>query len=179
MRDNGFTLIELLVALVVGAIVLLGAHRILATLADQAHALTRHAADVDQHADGERMLRDLVGQLELGSPGTVPFTGSPDTVRFSSWCESPAGWLERCQVTLSFAARGNQEVLRAQLDTRQPLDLIQGFSSGAFRYLESAAAGGQWFQRWGTGITSPLGIGILLARGDTVDTMLVRIGPRG
>src|SRR6185312_6377802 len=79
VRDNGFTLIELLVALVVGAIVLLGAHRILATLADQAHALTRHAADVDQHADGERMLRDLVGQLELGSPGTVPFTGSPDT----------------------------------------------------------------------------------------------------
>ncbi len=179
MRHNGFTLIEVLVALVVGSIVLLGAHRILAVLADQAHALTRHAADVDQHANGERMLRDLVGQLELGSPGTIAFTGSQDTVRFSSWCESPAGWLEQCQVTLSFAARGDRQVLRAQLGTGQTFDLIQGFSAGGFRYLESAAGGGQWFQRWGTGITSPLGIGVLLARGDTVDTMLVRIGPRG
>lgn len=179
MRHRGFTLIEVLVALVVGAIVLLGAHRILAILADQAHALTRHEADVDQNANGERTLRDLVGQLELGSPGTIPFTGSQDTVQFSSWCESPAGWLERCQVMLSFVARGDSQVLRAQLGTTQSFDLIRGLSAGGFRYLESAAGGGQWFQRWGTGITSPLGIGVLLARGDTVDTMLVRIGPRG
>lgn len=179
MRDSGFTVIEVLVALVVGAMVLLGAHRILSILSDQAHVLTRHAAEVDQNANGERMLRDLVGQLEVGSPGTIPFAGSADTVQFSSWCASPAGWLEQCQVTLSFAVRGEQEVLRAQLGAGQHFDLIQGFSAGAFRYLESAAAGGQWFQRWGAGITSPLGIGVLLARGDTVDTMLVRIGPRG
>jgi prepilin-type N-terminal cleavage/methylation domain-containing protein len=179
MRRSAFTLIEVLVALVVGAIVILGAHRVLEVLTDQAHELTRHAAYVDRSANGERMLRDLVGQLEIGSPGTVPFSGAADTVRFSSWCEAPAGWLEQCRVTLSFAATTDGEVLRAQLGSGQSLDLISGFSAGAFRYLESAAAGGQWFQRWGTGITAPLGLGVLLARGDAVDTMLVRIGPRG
>ncbi|HEX6807360.1 MAG TPA: prepilin-type N-terminal cleavage/methylation domain-containing protein [Gemmatimonadaceae bacterium] len=179
MRHSGFTLIEVLVALVVGSIVLLGAHRILAILADDTRALTRHATDSDRDANGERMLRDLVGQLEIGSPGTVPFSGSPDTVRFSSWCETGAGWSESCRVTLFFAARGGHETLRAQLGGGEPFDLVGGFSSGAFRYLETAAAGGQWFERWGTGITAPLAIGVVRARGDTLDTLLVRVGPRG
>ncbi|HKV50231.1 MAG TPA: prepilin-type N-terminal cleavage/methylation domain-containing protein [Gemmatimonadaceae bacterium] len=179
MRRSGFTLIEVLVALVVGAIVLAGAHQVLAILTDQAHALTRRAAEGDREANGERTLRALVGQLELGSPGTIPFSGTPDTVRFSSWCEAPAGWLERCPVTLSFAADGDHETLRAEVGAQPPLELVSGFRRGTFRYLESAAAGGQWFQQWGTGITAPLGIGVVLVRDHSVDTMLVRIGPRG
>lgn len=179
MRRSGFTLIEVLVALMVGAIVLLGAHQVLAILTDEAHSLARRAAQTDRDANGERLLRNLVGQLELGSPGTIPFSGSPDTVRFSSWCQAPSGWLERCAVTLSFSADGDHETLRGQLGARPPLDLVRGFRSGAFRYLESAAAGGQWFQQWGTGITAPLGIGIVLVRDDAVDTMILRIGPRG
>lgn len=179
MRRSGFTLIEVLVALMVGAIVLLGAHQVLSILTDRSHALVGRAAQTDRKANGERMLRDLVGQLELGSPGTIPFSGSPDTVRFSSWCEAPSGWLERCAVTLSFAADGDHEALRAQLGTSPPLDLVRDLHRGAFRYLESAAGGGQWFQKWGTGITAPLGIGVVLVRDDAVDTMLLRIGPRG
>ncbi len=179
MLRSGFTLIEVLVALIVGAIVLLGAHQILAILTDQSHALTSRAAHTDRDANGERLLRSLVGQLELGSPGTAPFSGSPDTVRFSSWCDVPSGWLERCAVTLSFAADSDHEMLRAQLNANRPIDLVHGFRRGTFRYLESAAAGGQWFQTWGTGITAPLGIGIVLLRNGAVDTMIVRIGPRG
>lgn len=179
MRHSGFTLIEVLVALMVGAIVLLGARQVLAILTDQSHSLARRATQTDRDANGERVLRDLVGQLELGSPGTVPFSGLPDTVHFSSWCEGPSGWLERCAVTLSFAADSDHETLRAQLGASPPLDLVRGFRSGAFRYLESAASGGQWFQKWGTGITAPLAIGIVMVRDDAVDTMVVRIGPRG
>ena len=179
MRRSGFTIIEVLVALMVGAIVLLSARQVLSILTDQSHALARRAAQTDRDANGERMLRDLVGQLELGTPGTIPFSGSPDSVRFSSWCEATSGWLERCAVTLSLAADGDHEALRAQLGSGPPLDLVTGFRSGAFRYLESAAAGGQWFQKWGTGITAPLGVGVVLVRDDAVDTMLLRIGPRG
>lgn len=179
MHRSGFTLIEVLVALIVGAIVLLGAHQILAILTDQSHSLTSRAAHTDRDANGERLLRSLVGQLELGSPGTVPFSGSPDTVRFSSWCEVPSGWLERCAVMLSFAADSDHETLRAQLNAHRPIDVLRGLRRGTFRYLESAAAGGQWFQQWGAGITAPLGLGIVLVRDDVVDTMIVRIGPRG
>ncbi len=179
MARSGFTLIEVLVALIVGAIVLLGAHQVLAILADQSQSLASQAAEADRDANGERLLRGLVGQLELGSPGTIPFSGSPDSVRFSSWCETPSGWLERCQVSFWFVADGDHEVLRAQLGGRPPLVLIRGFTRGTFRYLQSAAAGGQWFQQWGTGITAPLGIGVVLLRGDEVDTMIVRIGARG
>lgn len=179
MRRSGFTLIEVMVALMVGAIVLLGAHHVLAILTDQSRALRGRAAQSDRDANGERLLRSLVGQMELGSPGTVPFSGSPDTMRFSSWCETPAGWLERCAVTLSFAADSDRQTLRAQLNAHRPIDLVRGFRRGTFRYLESAAAGGQWLQQWGTGITAPLGIGIVLLRDDGVDTMIVRIGPRG
>jgi len=179
MRRSGFTLIEVMVALVVGAIVLLGAHRVLAILTDQTHTLARHAMESDREANGERMLRDLVGQLEVGSPGTIPFTGSLDTARFSSWCQTGDGWPERCQVTLFFAVSADHESLLAKIGARPSIELVSGFSNGAFRYLESAAAGGQWFQRWGTGITAPLGIGVVVERANAVDTMLLRIGPRG
>ncbi|HEY7879187.1 MAG TPA: prepilin-type N-terminal cleavage/methylation domain-containing protein [Gemmatimonadaceae bacterium] len=176
---KGFTLVEVLVALVVGSVVLLMAERVLAALSDQSSAIVSRNAEWDRESNGEGFLRALVGQLEIGAPGTIPFSGGPDTVRFSSWCEVPAGWLEHCTVTLAFRGRGNDQELVAAIDDRAVVSLERGIRNGGFRYLESAAAGGQWFQRWGTGITVPLGIGIVGRRGDKMDTMIVRIGTRG
>ena len=162
-----------------GSVVLLTAERVLTALADESRAIVGRAAERDRAANGDDVLRALVGRLEIGAAGTVPFTGVPDSVRFSSWCEVPSGWLESCTVTLAFERTGAARALTASIDGRSPLVLVAGLRDGAFRYLESAAAGGQWFQRWGTGITAPLGIGVITERGAVVDTTLLPIGPRG
>jgi prepilin-type N-terminal cleavage/methylation domain-containing protein len=178
-RRDGFTIVEVLVALIVGSIVLLGAEHVLGILADSAQTIIVRSVDADGDANGERVLRTLVGRIEVGAPGASAFLGDQNTVRFSSWCDMPTGWLERCAVTLSFDSRAEQQLLVADIDRQRPLVLMRGGSGGAFRYLESAAHGGQWFQRWDTGITAPLGIGVLLDRGARTDTLLLRIGPRG
>jgi hypothetical protein len=163
----------------VGSIVLLGAEHVLAALTDEAQVIAARALHADREANGEGVLRALVGRLEIGTAGSIPFSGDSGAVRFSSWCEVPASWLERCAVTLAFDSIDRQPVLVARLDHAAPIVLVRGFSRGAFRYLESAAAGGQWFEQWGTGITAPLGIGALLDRGARTDTLLLRVGPRG
>lgn len=174
-RRDAFTLLEVVVALALGGVVLIGAHAVLASLGDAAAAITARATTDARTVEGERTLRALAGRLEVGTPEAAPFEGAPDAARFTSWCEVPSGWLERCTVTLAFDSASGAGVLEARIAGRAPVVLARGFRSGAFRYLESAAAGGTWFRRWGTGITAPQAIGVLLDQ----DTLIVRIGARG
>jgi len=174
-RRKAFTLVELLVALALGGTVLLGAHAVLVSLTNEAQEITTRSAAADRAANGMRVLHALVGQLEVGTSGTRPFAGDPTRVAFSSWCAVPAGWAERCRVTLEFDTANGTHVLEARIAGQRPLILARGFRAGAFRYLNSAANGGQWFRLWGRGITAPLAIGVLL----DADTIIVPIGERG
>jgi len=185
VAHSGFTLIEIMVAIAIGGIVLLGARSLLEALADEEHHIAREAATYDARANGERMLRSLVGRMEVGTTESGPFAGDPAETSFTTWCDVPAGWQERCEVTIAFEGEGTGPALVARLPGGQRLILREGFRAGALRYLNSASSGGQWFQQWGKGITAPLAIGILLER-DTgavgpliVDTLIVRIGERG
>jgi prepilin-type N-terminal cleavage/methylation domain-containing protein len=203
--SSGFTLIEIMVAIAIGGLVLLGARSLLEALADEEGHVAREAAIHDARANGERLLRDLVGQMEVGTKEGGSFAGDPGEATFTSWCDVPAGWQERCRVTIAVenAIESDSESARASirasdgesdrtgpaLVARLPggrrVVLRTGFRAGELRYLNSAASGGQWFRQWGQGITAPLAIGVLLERessdveGFVVDTLIVRIGERG
>ena len=174
-RPRGFTLVEVMVALVVSGMVLLGVRALFENLSAAQRRIVTREVRANAAANGMRLLRALVGRLDVGNPQSVPFTGTPDSSRFSSWCEVPGGWLERCTVMLAFDTSGSLHTLVARFDGASRLVLVRGFRTGTIRYLSDPAGGGHWLSEWGTGITAPLAIGVILDR----DTLIVRVGERG
>lgn len=185
-----------MVAIAIGGLVLLGARSLLEVLADQEHHIAHETAVGDASANGYRTLRSLVGEMEVGTTESGPFSGDPVQASFTTWCDSPSGWQERCAVTIAFESEERGPVLMAHLPEGRSLVLVSGFRLGEFRYLNSTSSGGQWFRQWGRGITAPLAIGVILERDaaagkpddrapagamiDAVtDTLIVRIGERG
>lgn len=172
---SGFTLVEVLVALAIAGTVVVTARMLLEQLADDAERLVAHAAANDADANAERMLRELALRLEVGTDDSRRFAGEERAARFTSWCEVPRGWQERCTVTLAIDAQGAEPILAASLSTGELLVLRRGFSTATLRYLGDAARGGTWFRSWGESITAPLAIGVVL----DADTLILRIGERG
>ena len=107
----GFTLIEIVVALVVSAIVMLGARAMLGEVGDDALRIAAETRRLDAEANGERTMRSLVQQLDLSSGEASQFAGDPQHVSFASWCDVPSGWRERCSVTLSVERSGGNKAL--------------------------------------------------------------------
>lgn len=173
LRRRGLTLIELIVALAVTGLVLLGARTLMEGVAASAARVSAVTRGADEDANGERLLRAVVGRLETG-PGK-PFTGNPRSAGFSSWCDVPGGWQDPCDVTLVVDSLGGRPALVAVLSTGEALPVRAGFSSGELRYLSDASGGGQWFREWPLGLTTPVALGFVVDG----DTLLVRIGERG
>lgn len=173
-RRPGFTLVEILVALVLSALVVLGARMLLEQLADSAHRTVTGAARDDRNANAEQLLRELTRRIEVGTVGAVHFAGEPDSARFTSWCDVPAGWQERCIVRLRIRRSPQGATLNLSAAGTPP-QYIRAASDMELRYLDDASAGGRWFRSWGAGITAPIAIG-LVADGDTT---VLRIGGRG
>ena len=171
----GFTLVEVLVALLIAGTVVVTARMLLEQLAEDAKRLVAHAATTDTEANAERALRELVSRLEVGAQDSRRFGGDERVTRFTSWCDVPRGWQERCTVTLTVDRQGPQRVLVASLSTGDVLVIRRDFSNFALRYLGDAARGGTWFRSWGESITAPLAIGVVL----DADTLILRIGERG
>jgi prepilin-type N-terminal cleavage/methylation domain-containing protein len=127
---RGFTLLEVVVALAVGGVLLLGARRMLETVGDGAQGITEAAKAADREANGERLLRALLGRLEVGTDSTRTFSGEEQAARFTSWCDVPAGWQERCIVTLVVGAGPGGATLTASLSTGLTLDGRGGSRAG-------------------------------------------------
>jgi prepilin-type N-terminal cleavage/methylation domain-containing protein len=172
---RAFTLIEVLIALAVAGTILVTARMLLEQLAGDAEDLVTHAARNDTEANAERILRELVSRLEVGTDDSRRFVGAEHAARFTSWCDVPLGWQERCTVTLALDMQGAEPVLAASLSTGEMLVLRRGFSNATFDYLGDAARGGTWFRSWGESITAPLAIGVFMDG----DTLILRIGERG
>jgi prepilin-type N-terminal cleavage/methylation domain-containing protein len=177
-RQSAFTLVEVLVALVVGGLATLGAQSVLGAIADHTDRISEATGAADRRANGERALRALLAGLEIGTTKDATFGGDEREARFTTWCSTPSGWQERCTVRLAVLPADSvdaKSILASVLSTGEILPLVEGPDVRSIRYLRDAANGGTWFYRWGTGITAPVGIGIITAH----DTLIVRIGERG
>jgi len=176
-EGTGFTLVEVMVALVIGGMVVAGAAALLSALGNRAQAIERAAARADQDANGERLLRTLVANLQFGAGTTTPsFVGDLSSASFRSWCETPAGWLDHCTVRLAFEPQGGKAVLRLQLRGAYSttLDLRTGFQKGRLRYLQEVDRRLSWIDTWSERIT-PRGLAVIIDG----DTLLVPVGAGG
>lgn len=174
-RRGGFTLVEVMVALLISAIVLLGARMLLEQLGENASRTVAAAARAAAAANGEQMLRDLAGRLEIGTDGSTQFSGESNAVRFGSWCDTPSGWQERCAVAIVVRQDDSRWNVVATFAPRDSVTLLARSEPIELRYLDDPRAGGRWFVSWGAGITAPLAIAVVSGS----DTTIVRIGERG
>jgi len=172
---SGFTLIEVLIALVVSAMVTLGARSLLEATSEHVLRVTRTARRIDADANGERLLHTLVSQIEVASPIDSTFGGDERSVHFASWCNVPRGWLERCRVELTFEQIVDGFVVTAKLSTGEIVVVRRGRTADGLRYLIDPADGGKWLRQWPNSSTPPLAVGIVIDR----DTLIARIGERG
>lgn len=176
-RQAGFTLVEVMVAIVVTTIVLAGARALLGQIADGGDRIAAAARNADREGNADLLLRTLAGRLQVsGVPGAeVRFAGEPRVARFRTWCEVPDGWLESCEASLGIIPADSGSALALTLSTGELIPLRRGFESGEILYLRDAASGGAWVREWGSSITAPLALGIVIDG----DTSIIRIGERG
>lgn len=170
---GGFTVLEVTVALTIGAMALLGARIMLTTVADGADAIGSAARTLAHESNGERFLRSLVRQIETAAGGDE-FAGDRHTARFTTWCNVPGGWKERCRAAIGVADANGELTLMASTSVDGPLAVRSGFSAGELRYIAVAARGGTWFEVWGEGLALPVAVAILLDG----DTVILRVGGR-
>jgi prepilin-type N-terminal cleavage/methylation domain-containing protein len=172
-RAAGFTLIEVMVALVVGAMAVAAAAALLAGLANRAAAVEQAAARRDRDANAERLLRSLLSNLQLAADTTSrTLAGDGQSVRFQTWCHTPAGWLGPCTARLRFARDSGGGSLMLELTSveSQMMELKRGFQSGALRYLLDPAQGGQWTDRW-SHVVPPAAVAVIVDR----DTLMLAV----
>jgi hypothetical protein len=168
---------EVLTGLAIAAIALASMHGVLVALDDGGQRAVAQARLADVDANGDRMLHDLIEQLELGADSADQFSGSEVAARFMSWCDVAGGWAEPCAVTMEFGAMHGRHALIARLSTGDSVSLRAGFTRGQLLYLpgEEGREGERWLRSWGAGIVAPMAIGIVLDG----DTIVVRVGDRG
>jgi hypothetical protein len=136
--------------------------------------LTRNAEGVDREINRRRLLRGVIGRIEARGEGADVFVGDSRTARFTSWCDVPAGWQERCAVELRFVTVNGANALVLSSSTDR-IVIREGFTSGGIRYLADAGHGGSWLESWSSRITTPVAIGVVI----DADTLIIRLGERG
>ena len=172
---SGFTMVEVLVALVISGLVLLAARQLFEVVAGAAERVPRAAEVVEARRNRERLLRELLGRVEVGTDTSRTYTGGAARARFVSWCPAAGGWLERCAVELALVASGDSVALEVAWAGHR-VTVLTGRPPARLFYLQSSANGGAWLPRWGeAAISAPLAMLVVVGR----DTLFLRIGERG
>ena len=186
-RKQGFTLIEVMVAMVLGALVVLLAHRLFTGVADGATRLTESRRSLDHEVNARRWLVAAFGSLDAGqSDGS--FDGHADRVEFASWQLTPAGWFSRRRITVAH----NGSRLLALLTPADTVVLSDSVSDLQLDYLLDVDSEGQsdstpgapgerarFVREWISAVSAPIAIRLRIVRRAAVDTILVIVGPRG
>lgn len=173
---SAFTLVEVVVTIAIGGLAVLVAAASLATASDGVATVTEMVREHDESANGERLLRRLIGQMTWTADSQSALEGGTATIRFASWCEVPSGWQERCHVELRLRPPDSAEPgVDVRTSLGESLLLMRGRDLHGFLYLESPEQGGTWRGHWAGGASLPAAVGIVR----DADTLLVRTGSRG
>lgn len=171
-RRRGFTLVELALAVALSGLAMLGAVLLMNQLHDSHVRLARRAEEAAREANGERLLRRLVLDAEPGADSTQWFYGDESSARFRSWCDVPAGWLERCGVMLALDRRDDSTAVDVMLTSGEALTLAVRPGDAQLRYLDRGARGSAWVARWTESVVLPEAIAIATPE----DTILIPVG---
>jgi prepilin-type N-terminal cleavage/methylation domain-containing protein len=169
---SGFTLIEVLVALIVSGMVVAAAAGFLTGLADRAQAIDRAAIQVDRQANADRLLHQVVANIEAGADSTPGLVGNSTAASVQTWCETTRGWLDRCAAQLRFERHDDELVLQLELRGADSaaIEIRRGLTAGRLRYLMNAEASATWMDSW-TMLGPPEAVAVIL----DADTLLLPI----
>jgi prepilin-type N-terminal cleavage/methylation domain-containing protein len=170
---RGITLLELLIALSMVGLLLTGAATMLDQLGDEGSRIAQRKAARDARESGRQTLRALVHRVEATPDSSERFTGDESRASFTTWCNAPGGWLERCRVHLRIAPIGDSSGVFAVMGNGREHHLWMGGPEAKFRY-HGAAALEPWVQTWINSIVAPSGIGIVVG----TDTLVLPAGSR-
>ena len=180
-QRRGFTLPEVLVAVLLTALLVVGARQIAEQLGRSGGQLRRATAESDRDANAERLLRAVVASYEPEPDGRADFEGGTQAMHFGGWCATPAGWSEPCAIALALEPLDDADAglaLRARLTTAdgtETLELGTARPDAAFAYLVDAGDGGQWVPTWASLSRAPIAVSVPFG----ATTLLVVIGERG
>jgi hypothetical protein len=159
----------------VTGMVLLIAHALFGAI-EQASARMRADHEAREQEEGGRAwLEEVFRWAEIGRPEDGAFEGDSETVTFTTYMSTPAGWTERRRVTIE--ARGGRLVLSA--GSRDTIELRHPVTGVGFDYLLEPGAQSRWVAAWHSPVSAPLGVRMRIADSAGVDTLLLRIGTRG
>ena len=172
---RGFTLLKVMVALAIGSMAILMAAAMLHTTARLTEHVEERVRTIDADGAGELRLRRLVGQMTWSQPAEPVPLLSVEAMRFTTWCDVPAGWQERCTAELILPIAGAPGVMIARLSTGEELRLLEQWSPTGFLYLLPTERGSTWVERWTDRHSLPTAIGVVTR----TDTLILRVGERG
>ncbi len=112
-RHPGFSVLEMMIALLIGAVVIVTARQLLHQLTLSDRRLDDDSRREATERNGARQLTDVLNRLEVGTDSVSTFSGETTRAEFTTWCQVPRGWLERCAAALVIdtIARPNQLIL--------------------------------------------------------------------
>lgn len=176
-QARGFTLLELMLAMVIGAMMVLVAHRSFAAVTEGWKRLEQYRIDHDRTMNAHRWLESAFLSLEVDRVHGS-FDGQRERVSFDSWLESPDGWFERVRLTVT---RDNDRLVA----TGVPWGTVQftaGVDSVAFDYLLALGATSSWVREWHSPVSAPLAVRMRVHEAGAsprIDTLLFLIKERG
>ena len=181
--QGGFTLIEVLVALAIGALVVLLAHQVFATVVNRGRTLLAARQSLDRTMNARRWLAATFLSLDVGMESAGGFDGRVDRMAFAAWQRTADGWFERRRITL--AREGDRLV--AAVTPGAPVALMDDVDDVAVDYLLEPGAEARWVREWVSPVSAPIAVRLRVARtgcgmGDAgcgVDTLLLLIKERG
>lgn len=185
MRHNaaGFTLIEVMVALLLGAMVVLGAHAVFAGVTGALAHVDATRAALERRANARTWLREAIANLQVGTDSAGDFRGHPASLTAPTWVRVPTGGFHRERVTLEL--EGGRFI--AALGDGTTLTLADSIRAVAFDYLLEPGATATWAREWLSPVSAPLAVRIRITyRTSTAtvgtaptDTLLFLVGARG
>ncbi|HMC56724.1 MAG TPA: prepilin-type N-terminal cleavage/methylation domain-containing protein [Gemmatimonadaceae bacterium] len=169
----GFTLIELTAALALTGILLVTSGRLLSQLSTSHDVIARYRHSESLRRNGLRLARDLISRVQAAPDSADQLTGDASAVSFLSWCDTPAGALRRCHVTLALDSDTRTSSLQATIDGAA-WTVWRGAADAALRYVDGDGAELAWMRAWDRSILLPAAIAITTRADTTLFAIAVR-----
>ena len=165
---GGLTMFELVIALALAGIVLAGGALLLEQLGDSNARVFSAAAREAAANNGARMLDRLLADAGTADDSSERFAGAPRTASYTTLCDTPSGWRERCRVELMIDSLPDSSAVMAQFAGGYAVMLWRIAGAAAFRYVDLDARDTAWLVRWSPSVALPHAIAIVGGADTTV-----------
>jgi prepilin-type N-terminal cleavage/methylation domain-containing protein len=170
---RGLTMFELIIALALAGTVLAGGALLLEELGDANARVFAQAATEAATNNGARARDRLFADARPADDSSERFTGDSRAASFTTLCDTPAGWRERCRVKLMIDSLADSSAVIALSDRGDALTLGRIGGAASFRYIDLTGRDTAWLTRWSPSVALPHAIAIVAG----VDTAVLPLGP--